>query len=90
MALCPDKLLGVGDEHYREVYKPEKFIEELHATDMFDLLIGTSTGSILSFGMGYKGLSPQVSVFLSRTRFLNLEKIFTDCWILGTFVICDQ
>ena len=81
MALCPDKLLGVGDEHYREVYKPEKFIEELHATDMFDLLIGTSTGSILSFGMGYKGLSPQASSFLSR--FLNLENIFTDRLLVG-------
>ncbi|KAL5263200.1 hypothetical protein ACHWQZ_G008552 [Mnemiopsis leidyi] len=54
-----DRLLGVGDEKFREKYKPEKFIEELYAKDMFDLLIGTSTGSILSFGMGYKGLSPQ-------------------------------
>ena len=58
--LYPDRLKGVGDEKYRETYNPESFIEELQAKDMFDLLIGTSTGSILSFGMGYKGLSPQV------------------------------
>lgn len=58
-SLSTDRLLGLEDEQFRDRYKPELFIEELRAQDMFDLLIGTSTGSILSFGMGYKGLSPQ-------------------------------
>ena len=54
-----DQLLGKTDGEPFVKYNPELFIEELLASDLFDLLIGTSTGSILAFGMGYKGLSPQ-------------------------------
>ena len=63
--------MGKADEAFKTKYSPEQFIEELHASDLFDLLIGTSTGSILAFGMGYKGLSPQVCDIL---RHLSLNK----------------
>ena len=32
---------------------------EIKAAELKNNILGTSTGSILAFGMGYKGLSPQ-------------------------------